>query len=265
MSKGSLYTHFKSKEELQLNIFYYFSQMLEESIVRISQENDLTDREQFGKQLCVMLNLIIEYREFLLLQFREFALQSNNEFYAFMQEKTNALLEWTAQRIIDLYGQYIAPHAMDMALLLNGMLHSYMRFFVIKHLPFTPEKLIEFILLKLDHLAKGISLDSDVPLIGPETWATYFSKACLASEEPAHPLMILKEIRVTLDQSEIETNMAEEMMQSVLILEKELMELYPRRAIINGMIHNLRQEAELKPLIAKLSESLSFQNINQKR
>lgn len=256
MSKGSLYLHFKSKEELQLNIFYYFSQMLGDNIVKISQESELSVREQFGKQLHAILKLIIEYREYLLLQIREFAQKSNEEFHTFLQEKTNQLLEWMAQRIIDLYGQRIAPHAIDMALLLNGMLHSYMRFFVIKQLPFTPERFIQFILTKLDHLANGIDLDSEEPLISIEMWASFSNQNWFTGEEPVHPLMLLKEIRELLERAQLDSEHAEEMLQSLQILEVELMELTPRRAIIKGMLHNLNQITEVRPLLEKLAALL---------
>lgn len=256
MSKGSLYVHFKSKEELHLNIFYYFSQMLEDNIVLLAQERSLTDRERFEKQLIVILNLVIEYREFLLLQFREFTQQGNAEFHTFLQDKTNQMLEWMGQRIVDLYGTTIAPHAIDLSLLINGMLSSYMRFFFNKEQPFTPDQLIQYILTKLDLLVNGIITSKSEALIQAETWASFSNLAWLTEEKTVHPLMLVKEIRELLDQTELEEELEEEMLQSIQILEQELIEFVPRRAIISGMLHNLSRVARIRPLLDKLSALL---------
>ncbi len=258
MSKGSLYLHFKSKEELLFSIFLYFSQMLEEKIQMIEQDHEKTEREQFALQVEVLLSHFLEYREFFFVQMREKSHQTSDQFTSYLLTKQMELLEWLGKKVIQIYGQEFADYAIELAVMIEGILTSYMRFFVFQQVPSSSQKLGLFVLHKLDHLTSGIRKDQHEPLIRTDEWRRLSQSAPLEPFEKKHPVFILKEMKIILPQLGLPPKEEEMIRQSIQLLEKELMELDPRSALIQGMCHNIRHVEGLEDLYEDLATGLSY-------
>lgn len=255
MSKGSLYLHFKSKEDLAYHMYVYFTQMIEEKLLAIEQDHEKSQREHFILQLEVLLNYILEYREFLFVQFRE-SQSVNNPLLNYLHKKQNDLLDWFCQRVVLIYGKDIEVHAIDLAILIEGMLTSNLRFFLFQQVPLSPQRISEFIMQKLDHLVEGLKKDHTRPLITVEEWKELSSLPHCETLERKHPLFVLKEMKHEVAQLQLHPQLEEDLLISIQLLERELMDVSPRRAVIRGMYANIRELIGMHPLTQQLYESL---------
>lgn len=257
MSKGSLYLHFKSKEDLAFHMYVYFTNMIEEKLLAIEQDQQKSQRERFRLQLDVLLNYILEYREFLFVQFRE-SQSVNNPLLSYLNKKQNDLLDWFCQRVILIYGKEIEDHAVDLAILIEGMLTSNLRFFLFQQVPLSPQQISQFIIQKLDHLVAGLLQDKTKPLITIQEWKEISSSPHFETLERRHPLFLLKEMKQEVIHQKLHPQIEEDLLVSIQMMERELMDVSPRRAVIRGMYANIKEGIGIHPLTQQLYESLQY-------
>lgn len=221
----------------------------------IEQDMSLSQREQFSRQIEVLLNHFLEYREFLFVQVRESTHQMSEQFTSYLHAKQMELLHWLGRKVTAVYGEEMSKYAIDLALVFEGILFSNMRFFMFTQVPFSPHQLGQFVLTKLDHLVAGLKRDGGEALISEEEWNNICMIPHMEPLRKKHPLLILKELKSVLLQLHISSQDEEDVLQSIQILERELLDSTPRRAILQGMCHNLLQVKELEALTHDLIEA----------
>jgi AcrR family transcriptional regulator len=255
MSKGSLYLYFKSKEVLFLNILQHYFRLIEDQAVLIEQNASLSAREKFIKQIEIRLSHYIEFREFYLVQMRQIPGLMDESINEYIQQKNVSEMKWLENSLTNLYGSKLSPYIADCSLLLIGMTASYMKLMMIKQVPLAVEKVTRFIVKQLESIIEGFFQEHAEPLVSMELWKVY------EEDSPpldAHPLVILKKMKDYLDNVPVSAGDNEDALQSLQILEQELMELKPRKVIIQGMLHNLEHIREIENLFKKLTEALQL-------
>lgn len=254
MSKGSLYIYFKSKEELLLQIFKYYFQLVDEQMIFIDQDDHLSLKEKLTKTVEVQLKLAIEYHEFYRMQMQEIIGLKSDVIKEYIRTKNVEQTEWLKNYLIGIYGSEIEPYALDCLLLLTGMISAFINLITIEKLSVDLAYLPRFLIKKFDFLVEGILKEKGKPIIN-DLWPIHNKELF---EEKQHPLVIIKEIKESIKKISLDKNKLKEALQSLEILEHELMEMEPRPAMIKGMLRNLAEVNELEAAREKLSQALNI-------
>jgi AcrR family transcriptional regulator len=255
MSKGSLYLHFKSKEELEQSIYLYCEGMIRDSVMQVEQEHLLTPKEQLHKQVEVLLNRLEELREFAIMQLHDQHMGGKKPAISqCLREKHIHAFNWFHHKLVQIYGEDISPYTMDLTMIMTGMLTGYIRALMIPGLPLNVHRMAEHLIHLLDDVAASTLRDQREPLISIHVWSKWVEQFMANPDKPRHPLMVTKQMKDQLKDIAMDESSREFALESIQIVEKELLELEPRKAILVGMMSNLEQIQELAPLSGELKD-----------
>ncbi len=257
MSKGSLYLHFKSKEELEQSLFDYCYQMLLDQMTQVELQQELTPKEKLRRQLVVMLELVLELREFLIMQFQDW--HKNGTPYKepdAVQAHNAKLLRHGMNKLEAVYGPEIKSYTGDLLTIAYGMVGIYIRLLVEPHVSASPERMADHLIGLLDLSVQHQLTHRPVPLISKETLRLMSEGAPGSLDLQQHPLIAIKRIREKLSDVIVDPDRQQEAQETLQILEREILELRPRRAIIKGMLANLAAMPELALHSAELAQLL---------
>lgn len=247
LSKGSLYIHFKSKEALLSDIFTYYYQVLHDQIAAAKEEADSL-QEDFIREIAIRTRHYCAFQEFFMMQLKEIRGLENSSLNEFVRRENLYLMKRTEQRIVDIYGDEIRPFAADLTASLKGLMISYLREIVEKESRYDFDLLALYLFQQIDASAKWM-LDQN-----PEP---FFSSYLDKLEEPNrtaahHPLHFIKKLKELTAREEVPAIAID----SIAILEKELLDLKPREAILNGMLFNLKGIPSMKVAAEELEQAV---------
>ncbi len=256
MSKGSLYLHFKSKEDLESSIYLYCEGLIRDSVMQVEQEHLLTPKEQLRKQLEVVLNLLVELREFLVVQIQDHhASGKKPPSQKHLREKQIIGIQWFKNKLEQIYGDDVYPYTLDLTMFVVGLLDGYIRTLFIPGLPLNIRRVADHIVFLLDEVAGGMVRSQRDPLISPGIWTEWTEKLKDRSGGSLrHPLIITKQMRDLLKDKLPEGPERDLAQESIDIIDKEFRDIEPRKAILAGMIANLESVPELVSLSRELKE-----------
>ncbi|GGA42741.1 TetR/AcrR family transcriptional regulator [Paenibacillus physcomitrellae] len=242
ISKGSLYLHFKSKEELETAISLYCLKKLEDQLLLVEHEAGLSPRERLYRQILVLLQQVVELREYLKMQFMDHSRNGKLPLeHEHIRRNNLRLLLLMQKKLLDIYGPGISPYIGDMLLLINGMIGSSIQLMLIfSSFPFSLEKVAGHLMELFDHTANLYMNGGSAPLIPPQTLDEWIQREKdELPEAPRHPLLVLQQLRQELTENLSETKVQEAAYETLSILEEEFLRPEPRKAILTGMLHNL--------------------------
>ncbi|WP_078394788.1 TetR/AcrR family transcriptional regulator [Shouchella patagoniensis] len=252
ISKGTLYLYFKSKEELLISILEYYFRYIEDQIIAIEADTVLSQKEKLANQLKIVINHYIENQEFYRVQDQEMRHLENKQLYRQMQSKSTINFNWVEQSLLKIYGDSIKPYVTDGAFTLIGITRQYMELVVMHQLPADLDQVIRYCIDQVDIVLKNLPHSSYPPFMNNHLRSLYLDED---PEERLNPLEITKQMKADLKQGQLD-EVKEEALQTLAILEKELMNLKPNPIIIKGMVRNLRATKRQLNLLDKLIESL---------
>ncbi|MEK4028557.1 MULTISPECIES: TetR/AcrR family transcriptional regulator [Bacillaceae] len=247
ISKGSLYTYFKSKEELLLDIFSYYYQLLSDQLAASSKDGD-TPREVFIHEIAIRIQHYWKFQEFFLMQMNELSGLEDKSLNQYVRQENAKILRRTEKGIVSVFGEEIVPYAADLTATLKGMFTSYMRGVMEEGNACDFHKLAHFLFFQLEAAAQALIEKRPEPFFVTPLLQELTDRQ---KEETVHPLYILRKLKETAAAQE-EAIIAE----SIEIMEKELRELKPRPALLTGMIRNLKENEELAPLAGELERMI---------
>ncbi|OAB42876.1 TetR/AcrR family transcriptional regulator [Paenibacillus glacialis] len=261
MSKGSLYLHFKSKDELEESIYLYCFHLIRDSIIQVEQDTLLSPKEQLHKQVEVLLSHLIELREFVKKQFIDGPGPSKK--HNCMRDEHFRMLHWFKVKLETIYGSEVEPYTIDIILFFGGILCAYLRMLFIPGLPINIHKMSHHLMSLLDNVTQSMISKSSEPLITSDVWGQWINVYKDKSSVQRHPLLITKEIKDYLKASSLDKRTYADALESIHILEKEIVDIQPRRVILLGMIGNLQQITEIQVLNNELKEIISLYPMTQ--
>lgn len=264
MSKGSLYLHFKSKEELEESIYLYCYQLVLDSVMLVEQDGLLSPKEQLLKQVEVLLSHLIELRGFLKKQFIEGPGPNKKHGHPdCLQDDQFRMLGWFKLKLESIYGSEVEPYTMDLTLFFGGILGSYLRMLFIPGLPLNIQRMSRHLISLLDDVSESVISKAADPLIASDMWSHWVNEFKDQSDYQRHPLQVTKEMKVILKEISLHNNTYKDALESIHILEKEIVDIQPRKVILLGMIGNLAQISELQVLNDELKEIISLYSVTK--
>ena len=257
MSKGSLYLHFKSKEELEKSIYEYIISRIRDEVLRLDQETGLSPKEQLRRQAEVLLVHFLEVREFLLNQMHDNPGPGKPPLdQECAMRKTNAALNWFRSKLRTVYGAEIEPYTLEIAMFVGGMLGSYMRFLFLPGLPLNVGILSRHLTGMLDDVTDSLLSRKPEPLIPLEAWERLDGIRAEETHFSRHPLVVIKALRDKMKELAMDPALRIDAMDSLDLLEKELTGSRPRRVVLKGMLANLEPVHGLEDLTRELRTTI---------
>ncbi|WP_347550990.1 TetR/AcrR family transcriptional regulator [Pseudalkalibacillus hwajinpoensis] len=258
ISKGAVYLHFQSKDDVLYSIFAYHYEKLKANISEAKLDS-ITPEERLKKLLYVQGQEILQHKEFIIMQFREQAISMNKEIDELIMKIRIESLQTLATVIKDLYGDKVTPILPDCVLLLDGMYASYIKLMVLEDVEIDLEKLPLFIMDRMNNVVEGLIRDRVEPLLSQEKAYSIFKKKSPKSTCESSPLSILIEMESTVKPLNLQVTRKEELIETLHFLMKEARENQPRLFIFKGMLHQFEGISELDLYTKALIEALDLE------
>lgn len=253
MSKGSLYLHFKSKDELELSLFDYCYQLLQAALLQVDQDRNLSPKDNLIRKLEVLFELVLELRGFLHMQFKEWVKKGTLFQEPEIMNKHNAaLLHYTKNTLTAAYGEEIIPYMSDLIVLSHGMIGTYAKMLFFPHMTTNTRQIAVYVISLLDSVVDHLLQKRPDPLISDELMNFYGKCRSCQAETEKHPLLVIKELKDLLEKQIVDEEQRQQADETLQILEQELLDSRPRRAILKGMIANLEDWPELGDKLREL-------------
>ncbi|KEQ26702.1 TetR/AcrR family transcriptional regulator [Paenibacillus tyrfis] len=250
MSKGSVYQQFSSKEALLLDIFKFFFKRLNDGMQLVERERQLGPRERLERKILVCLRLWIEYPEFFTMQMRENGGFVNQEIRDYLKRMDTEISMFFIDSLVGIYGDGYTPYAPEGVLLLSSLLSTYMGLQLVEKITLVPDEVCSHILHIVDAVAERVLREKPRPLLNESNWPR-LKEVCARNAKSAHPLLLVKRCRERLERLS-EGEARNEALDSLAVLEQELVEIRPRKVIVLGMLANLKRSPEPADLLAEL-------------
>ncbi|HAQ06556.1 MAG TPA: TetR/AcrR family transcriptional regulator [Bacillus bacterium] len=234
MSKGAFYLYFKSKDALLFAILEYYFDRIQKNVNAYDNEN-LSPREKFSKQLSALLNTLLEHKEFVIMQSREQAIPLNEQVKTLLLRKLFEAHRFYQESLLSIYGNKIENHLWDLSLMMDGMFNSYVKLLLFDKEHFQVNELVAFLLKRMDSIVKG--LDGEKPLAITEKVEDLFKRTESFFLKNDHDIIDLIENMKKIV-SDLENS--EDLKVSIEVLEGEINTEHPRLAVIKGMLSNFK-------------------------
>lgn len=243
ISKGAFYLYFKSKEALLLAAFKYQFQSIQSKLDALPIK-DLTPRETFIAQLVTQLEEIQKNKEFIIMQIREQTIPINSEVEEFVRKISAEIGNFYHTSLLKIYGTAINRFIYDLNMILQGIVHSYLKLIIFDKATIDLHKLAMFILKRMDDLAAGFTSSSEEPILTAD---------CVEQLSKLYPDPSKEDIvrQIKLSKENIDN---EDIIVTLDVLEAEIERETPRTPVIQGMLGNIRDEPaliDLKTMIEK--------------
>ncbi|OKL35627.1 TetR/AcrR family transcriptional regulator [Domibacillus mangrovi] len=241
ISKGAFYLHFKSKEALLLAILHYYFQLMYDKLTVIEEE-DLTPREKFLKQIECQVREIHHHKEFIIMQARENAIPFNDEIEAFIFNMRLETHRFYKKGLTSIYGDRIEPYFWDLSTALQGIQHSFIHVLMIDKADIDYHEFATFLLNCADDIEAGFRKRGAHPVIDPAVMNELF-------KEKLNDKTILDWL------SQLKNDWKDEnILISLDVIEQELKSGSPRLPVLRGMLANLQEESGLREFMHVVKE-----------
>ncbi|MDF2927697.1 MAG: TetR/AcrR family transcriptional regulator [Paenibacillaceae bacterium] len=244
IAKGSMYLYFKSKDDLLLHIYKTFLDRMFAEIAEAG-EGSSTPRERLKAHLRIQLENIISYHDFILMQMREQFINNNKDIKQLALQIRSQSFSLMQERIIDLYGEDSRPWSLDGTQLFDSMVNSYTGILILHNELFNMEEMVDFLLDRLDDIMAGLLRSRPKPLLKPADLEEVMRRMC--REDHADQLkQLFNKLRATIVLLHPSSNKADDLLESLQVLEEELQKANPKRVIVQGMLTYLLQSGNEK-------------------
>ncbi|WML46621.1 TetR/AcrR family transcriptional regulator [Neobacillus sp. PS3-34] len=250
ISKGAFYLHFKSKDDLLLAILKNIFDTIHSS-TSFLEKQDLSPREMFIKQLSAFFGTFIGHKEFLIMLSKEQAIPRNDEIKELLFKKHFENHLFFRKELVSIYGEKIEPYSIDLAMMLEGLFHSYLRLWMFEPLDIDIEELAKFIMRRMDSIVKDISSES--AFLTDQKLGNIIEKTKDLFENTSISSIVQK-MRSEIDQ--LENKEALEI--SLEVLEEEINKQNPRIPVIKGMLSNFKDIKSLETYTGKIAAYYGF-------
>jgi AcrR family transcriptional regulator len=247
ISKGAFYLHFKSKDELLLSILEYIFETIESSRL-VFENQDLSPREKFIKQITAFFKTFIGHKEFMIMLSKEQAIPRNENIKKLFFKKRFESHLLYRKGLVSIYGQKVEPFSIDLALILEGLFQSYVGLLILEPAEFEIEKLSHFLMKRMDSITKEMT--NEEPFLTEQKLGKIIKNSKLFSE-PADIHTTVQNLRNEINQMENR----EPLEISLDVLEEEMNKQNPRLPVIKGMLSNFKG---ISPLEKYMKEITAF-------
>ncbi|HZG57703.1 helix-turn-helix domain-containing protein [Paenibacillus sp.] len=260
IAKGSVYIHFKSKEDMLVSALKHTVQRMIEDVGRAAAAPGLSPRERLVRKTAEQLRFATEHKSFFLMLMNEGMLHVNEELKSFMLELRIRGFRWAQADIQDVYGERVGPYALDAVAVLQALCAQYTGYLLIEQAEIDIEALAAFLADRLDDAVDGMIRKGLPPILTERTLAG----TSLGTEagDPVGPIDLraqwLRVLREAIRESVRDDAKREELLGYTVVLEAELRKRAPSDPIVLGVLEHLREAepAMIGQLVRQLEKAI---------
>ncbi|NBI30279.1 TetR/AcrR family transcriptional regulator [Chengkuizengella marina] len=238
MAKGSIYNYFDSKENLMISLLrYYFDPMYEKVEMVRENEDDLSPKEIFTRQLMVQMEQQSKYKEFIKMIMREQVSQINEEIKQFMFKIRAQTINWVTRHIIEIYGEEVKQYAYDCATILIGMMREFMFYVIIDKKKIEIERLPGLLISVLDQVVDHFKKSQNEPFLTEDLLENFIN-----IEEEIRKATVKKIKKIIVETENLlmslnlDKNVKKKINDSLSAMDEELEQENPRIIILEGLM-----------------------------
>lgn len=256
VSKGAFYLHFHSKDELLLEIFKYYYNLMQENI-RNAMDEQLTPKENFIKQVEVQFYEILKHKSFILTQFKEQAITLNKELFEFVQSMEFETHKWYKKTLIAIYGEEVKPYVTDAGNIFEGIKNRYIQILIHGDIDVQTPELASFLVERLDDIVVNLLSKKVQPILTEEKMAPIFSDISAPDEMIKKEVVNhLLEMQKVLNEDGLEDKMVNELQGVIDFLISEVKKQDSKEFVIQGMLANFKGIQQFDRYRKLISEKL---------
>lgn len=253
IAKGSIYSYFKSKEDVLIAALnHYFNQIMRR--VHTLEKQHVNPRDKFATKLTVFFESVIAQKKLVDLQTYDREISFNDTFRRFVQLKQYDVHQIYQKGLLSMYGDNIQPYIYDLTIMIEGMIRSYIRFFLLDESSYNLKSLVEYVLNRVDDLVEGLLTRNDEPIFSESQIRHAMKKIEKLVDTNMNTFKkVVDKIKEEIDR----LPNSEEYMVSVEVIEEELKREQPRVPVIQGMLSNLKEVASIDQYIKEMKTLLT--------
>ncbi|RLQ90626.1 TetR/AcrR family transcriptional regulator [Falsibacillus albus] len=256
ISKGNIYTYFKSKEDLLYHIFKYFGDLMKDSIEE-AVDSTLPPKERFITQMEVTLRQRLQFKGFFMMQYREQTMNLSPEIKQIMLGLQEYKFNWLKQNLLEIYGENILPYVFDASLILDSMVNGYVKVLTVMDHHLSLNGLCSYMFDRFDAMMKEL-LETKPDALFPENYAKEILTTVAARSSYKDVFDLFKEMKkAILNQASIKDQERTDIIKSIEFMVSELKQEEPRLFILKGVLNELSSIESIKGYVKELKELLS--------
>lgn len=244
IAKGSLYFHFKSKEDLLISIYNYYIDLIYNQMTELNEEGSYSPRERVELLIVQHFKFISEHRDFIKMQMQDKVVVSK-EIQNVLLELRSRTLQWRMEQILEIYGAEMKPYAYDGAALLGSMMGEFLSYVIFDEKKFDYHQLASFIADRLDDIMFGMQAKGKQPLLDESILQGKLCTPQVLEKREQVMLGIIREMKALITEWEIESETGHleqnEVRSSLSVLEEELQKEEPQMILVKGMLAYLKE------------------------
>lgn len=262
IAKGSLYLHFKSKEDLLLSIYKYYVDLFLAKMYGSDEEEGLSPKERLSKKVLEQFKFLIEHRDFLIMQMQDNPIPINRELKEILFDFRAKIMYWQQKQIISIYGEEAKPYSLDGSTMFTSMVQSYLSYIMFDGQNFDLEELSNFIVDRLDDVMTGMMSKKPIPILKEQMLNEYLDirEKTLKNYGILQEIHEMRNIVSQLEQDYNDLTLLEEVLSTLTILEEEFKKENPKQLIIKGMLVYLKglNIPELNQYLARIQAKMDM-------
>ncbi len=232
ISKGAFYLSFKSKDELILALIDYFMMQVTSDIdyiVRVTKDEELLYQFYFS-----IYQTFHNHSQFAKVILKEPSLTLNKELILKLNYYDKLIGNTILMMIERLYGEAVKETKYDLLYSIKGFMSAYSQLFIYYNIPIDLNMLVESLVEKTNLLAKHTT----VPFVSKEMNDIFQFKQPM-NEEMKEQILEMIENKLEEMEESIEK-------ESLVLLKGQLLEPTLSRAVVRGLLENIRNQPHCK-------------------
>lgn len=240
IAKGSLYMHFKSKDELLVSICRHYTDRIAAAAAEIVNDAQLAPREKLTGLVLLVQEQFIRYGDFFKLLLRE-RVDLNEQIRPTIFALSELVLRGYQTCIAAHYGDEAEAYTYDAAVLFDAMIGGYFRYMLLGRKKLDFGELADFLVARLDEMMRGMLASKPQPLLGEANFARFEDDGQLFGGGKRRDVFDeLAETGEWIARLALPAEQREELETALHALVAEFRKPEPRKVIVKGLLALLR-------------------------
>ncbi|MFZ3588818.1 TetR/AcrR family transcriptional regulator [Bacillus sp. DJP31] len=263
IAKGSLYSEFKSKDDLLFSITEYYQAQMFEKVLLVGFDPQLNAEEKLIKQIFVQFEDFLKNKDFIKMQMTDPTIQQQKEQIRCM--KTNMrekVLSWQYESLVSSFGIEVKPYIWELVFIFNGMIKEFMTLIIIENVKFDLHEASVFIAARMKGIVQDIVKHQPPSIFPARMMEEHFQLNTTTEVDPSSiDSKINDEIKILLDyvQKEVaELPLKKQLVEGLDVLLEELKREKPRTSIVMGILLLLKDSIKNNQSLEHLEKWLQI-------
>ncbi|HZG83548.1 TetR/AcrR family transcriptional regulator [Paenibacillus sp.] len=241
IAKGSVYLHFKSKEDILVSAIKHMVSGMIEEIGNADAGEQLTPKEKLVRKLERQFEFSLKHKAFIFMLMDEGLVHVNEEMKTYLYDLRKRSVRWAEADIVSVYGDRVGPYALDAAAVLQAMTSHYTGILMLDDSGLDLRALARFIADRLNDAVEGMLAQGRPPLLSERSlFGEAGGQPYGAAEERFRYEALFREARGAVQRSGLDDDERRKWDSYLIVLEHELRKPQADEPVVGGLLAHLR-------------------------